>query len=348
MAAQSKNIDLSGVQNRIGVLLPNSFATDYLARIGVEGVAFPWEVIEHYGNDSEMIVKVDMDPSVDLLSWNQGSWAPILDAATSIGSSIFFNDPKMRIVSKIDHFYLYLPESPPKIGYIYIQKHIDAKDHAVDIRVFDQQGNLLAMIQAMRLSDFINSAVDDNESLVHQLVWVPPAFKEQPRDLTHVILVSSDLKLLKTYSTQLENKVGKVTCSNKAIELSNLSDALSEKGVIVVYAPPAIESAAQVAEATEEFIWETTSIVKILANLGQYMLAKFFVLTNRVFSGESVTGLAHGALYGLARIIASEHPDIWGGLIDSESQAISQCWPLSTSTNMTYFEYWMVFPEEPS
>lgn len=319
MAAQPKTIDVSIVQKRIGVVLPTSFATDYLARIGVEGIAFPWEVIEHYGNDSEMIAKVDMDPSVDLLSWDQRSWAPILDAATSVGSSIFFNDPKMRIVSKVDHLYLYSLESPPKIGYIYIEKHIDAKDQAVDIRVLDQQGNLLAMMQAMRLSDLVNNTADDNESLVHQLVWVPPTFNEQPRDLTHVILVSSDLRLLKTYSTQLKDKVKRVTCSKKSMELCNLSAALSEKGTIVVYAPPAIESAAQVADATEEFVWETTSIVKTLANLGQSMLAKFFVLTNRVFSGESVTGLAHGALYGLARIIASEHLDIWGGLIDSES-----------------------------
>ncbi|EHK46840.1 6-methylsalicylic acid synthase [Trichoderma atroviride IMI 206040] len=321
MAMQTKAIDVSILQNRIGVVLPNSFATDYLARIGVEGIAFPWEVIEHYGNDSEMIAKVDMDPSVGFLSWDQESWAPILDAATSIGSAIFFNDPRMRIVSKMDHLYFYSSGSPPKIGYIYVQKHIDAKDYAADIHILDQQGNLLAMVQGMRLSDLVNCAAEDSGSLVHQLVWVPPAFKEQPRDLTHVIMVSSDLTLLEAYSTQLKNKVTRVTCRNRVVELSDLSAALSEKGTIVVYAPPAIESAAQVADATEEFIWQTASIVKALANIGQSVLAKFFVLTNRVFSGESVTSLAHGALYGLARIIASEHPDIWGGLIDSESSS---------------------------
>ncbi|KAL7898768.1 KR domain-containing protein [Trichoderma sp. SZMC 28014] len=319
MAAQPKVFDVPIVQKRIGTILPSSAATDYLARIGVEGIAFPWEVIEHYGNDSEMIAKVDMDPSVDVLWWDQNSWAPILDAATSIGSTIFSKEPMMRIVSKMDHVYLYSSKPPPKIGYIYVQKHIGAKDHAADIRVLDQQGNLLAMILGMRLSDLINHAVDESRSLVHQLVWVPPAFKEQPRDLTHVIVISSDLTLLEAYTTQLRNRVGKVTCRNRAMELSDLSAALGQKGAIVVYAPPAIESAAQISEATEKFVWETASIVKALVNIGQSVLAKFFVLTNRVFSGESVTGLAHGTLYGLARIVASEHPDVWGGLIDSES-----------------------------
>jgi 6-methylsalicylic acid synthase len=236
-----------------------------------------------------------------------------------VGSAIFFNDPKMRIVSKMDHFYLYSSDTPPKIGYLYIQKGTSTKNLTADISVLDEEGHLLAMIKGMHFSDLISGAADNNEGLVHQLVWVPPKFKEKPRDLKHVILVSSDPGLLKTYSAQLKSETRKVSCITKAQDLHDLTAVLGEKGSIVVYAPPAIESEVQVAEATEEFIWEMTSIVKILVDLSQSMMAKLFVLTNRVYSGESVTGLAHGALYGLARIIASEHPDFWGGLIDNGS-----------------------------
>ncbi|KAK1239802.1 hypothetical protein MKX08_007244 [Trichoderma sp. CBMAI-0020] len=77
------------------------------------------------------------------------------------------------------------------------------------------------------------------------------------------------------------------------MEISGLSVALSEKGTIVVYAPPAIESAGQVADATEEFVWGTASIVKILANIGQ---------------SDS-----------LMERFAGWHESVWGGLIDSES-----------------------------
>ncbi|KAL6818844.1 6-methylsalicylic acid synthase MsaS [Trichoderma sp. SZMC 28013] len=319
MAAQPKTYDVPVVQKRIGTILPNSFALDYLSRIGVEGVAFPWEVVEHYGNDSEMIVKVDMDPSVSVLPWDSRSWAPFLDAATSVGSSIFFNDPRMRIVSGMDHLYLYSSETPPKVGYLYIQKGTTTKGLSADISVLDEQGNLLAMIKTMHFSDLVSGAADSNEGLVHQLAWVPPKFKEKPRDLKHIILVSSDSSLLETYSVQLKSEKAKVSCIAQAQDLRKFTAALNQKGSIVVYAPPAIESAIHVADATEEFIWETTTLVQILVNLGPSMMAKLFVLTNRVFTGDSATGLAHGALYGLARIIASEHPDFWGGLIDNGS-----------------------------
>lgn len=48
-----------------------------------------------------MIVRMDMDPASMTSSWDLHSWAPFLDAATSVGSWISFDDPRMRIVSAL-------------------------------------------------------------------------------------------------------------------------------------------------------------------------------------------------------------------------------------------------------
>lgn len=125
--------DIGVVQKRIGTVLPRSFATDYLAKIGVEGIAFPWEVIEHYGNTNEMMVKVDMNPSVQTLIWDEHSWAPLFEEATSVESAIFLDDIKLMIVSGIDRVDIWSSEPPPKMAYIQIDDASDSKSPAAHV-----------------------------------------------------------------------------------------------------------------------------------------------------------------------------------------------------------------------
>lgn len=322
MAGESFNAD--AIKERIGTRLPNSFSVDYLKKIGVAGIAFPWEVVEHYGNSSEMIAKVDMDPTVESLSWDKHSWAPLLDAATSVGSTMFFDDPKLRIVSQIDDVFLYPSDAPPpKIGYLHVEAAPDAKSLASHVNVLSEQGQLLARFQSMRFSEVegasgISGSV---ESLVHRIAWVPPKFTEKSRPLDEVILVSTNRKLAESYTSQLRPISNNCHHAISVTDLESRPEMLhaaAQKGSTVIYIPDVVESTDHVQVATEEFIWEATSLVKLLTKRN-ITTTKLFVLTNRVYLGDSPTSLAHGALYGLGRIIAAEHPDLWGGLIDLES-----------------------------
>ena len=67
-----------------------------LRKVEVSAMGFPWAITEHYGNTEEMLAHVDVAPHVPegtKLPWHSSSWAPIFDAATSVGSTIFFNNP---------------------------------------------------------------------------------------------------------------------------------------------------------------------------------------------------------------------------------------------------------------
>lgn len=98
----NESIDVTTVKARIGTGYKNSFSIDYLDGVGVSVMGFPWAVTEHFGNDKEMIARVDMVQDVaagSSLPWDPQSWAPMFDATTSIGSTLFFKEPRLHASS---------------------------------------------------------------------------------------------------------------------------------------------------------------------------------------------------------------------------------------------------------
>ncbi|KIK57881.1 polyketide synthase [Collybiopsis luxurians FD-317 M1] len=314
--------DIDSIKKRIGILLPNNFSVDYLTSIGVTGIGFPWQVIEHYGNEKEMIAKVDLDPSSEKLTWDEYSWAPILDAATSVGSTIFFRDPRLRLVSNIDKVNLYSAEPIPKIGYLYVEAVDDTKGPTTHVSILNEQGLLLAKFTSMRFAEVEGASGTGGgvDSLVHQVSWIPPKFSEKPRAMNQVVLISTRSEIQAEYATQLGPQT-RIFSLNSAEELEACSDiltALSEQGSAVIYIPDSVDSLEKVPAASKDYIWQTTSIAKLLIEKSLTSTCKLFIFTDRVYAGENATGLSQSALHGLGRIIASEHPDVWGGLIDME------------------------------
>ncbi|KAF2969744.1 hypothetical protein GQX73_g3823 [Xylaria multiplex] len=329
--AQEKNLDslsqekieIRAIQERIGTILPNNFATDYLAKIGVEGIAFPWQVIEHFGNSKEMMVKVDMDPSVQALPWDEYSWAPLLDAATSVGSAIFFNDIKLKIVSGIDRVDIYSSRPPPKIGYLFIEDSSDAKNPAAHVTVLDEEGLQLAKFTSMRFSEVegaqgVSSGID---GLAHRIAWVPPKFSETARELGDVVLVSPNFG---RFSEQVRPHAKTLFQASSATQIEDEAEkvvsVLSKNGSTIIFIPREVEALDEVPSAAEEIIWEAATLVKFLTD--HSLACKFYIITNSVQSGKTATGLAHAPLQGLSRIIGSEHPDIWGCLIDTDTDVV--------------------------
>lgn len=325
MAPFHKTYDVANIKERIGTILPNSFAWDFLQKIGVSGIAYPWAVLQHYGNEKEMVVKMDMSPEHSVVTWDIHSWAPFLDAATSVGSSIFFNSPKMRIVSGVDQVLFVSQKAPPKIGYLYIEEANDSKSLAADISVLNEQGELLAKLKSMRFSDIevTSDRTTGVDALVHQLAWIPPVFSESPLAMDQVLLVCADEELSRAYAADLRN------CSKSLIQIPSvyhfchgddpaISDLLDHEGTIVVYVPAGVYPISwdKVPDMAEHFAWEATLILQHLANLPTAM--KLFFVTKGIFKASSPSALAQGPLYGLARIAAQEHPELWGGLIDNE------------------------------
>ncbi|MCJ1266045.1 hypothetical protein MMC22_005927 [Lobaria immixta] len=323
-------VDIAAISTSIGTRLKDTFSIDYLADVGVSAMGFPWAVMEHFGNKEEMIAKVDVAPALMAgapLSWDPQSWAPIFDAATSIGSTIFFNEPRLRMPAQIDRINIHGPLAPPKIGYIHARK-ANGIDLAVDVDITDDNGKLLANFKCMRFAEIEGTpgASGSVESLVHQVSWPPILLAEEPASLGHVVFVSRDVDILESYENELKSQTTSISKYSSVEELKDsfvpsISDG---KPTVLIYIPGRIASFDEVSKEIGKFCIQLLDTIKYAASLTASV--KVYTITNSVFKGEDATALAQAPLHGLGRIIASEQPDIWGGLIDTENLAF----PLQT------------------
>ncbi|KAL3480361.1 6-methylsalicylic acid synthase [Aspergillus californicus] len=227
--------------------------------------------------------RVYVSPDIDgnaTLPWDSASWAPILDAATSVGSTVF-STAALRMPAQIEQVQLLTLQQPPKVGWLYVQEApgLAPTSH---VQVLDEDGGEIEGTPGVSGS---------MGSLVYQLAWIPATPAERPLSIHTVILISADCTAMARYGESLPSEI-------KSYRFSTAHDLISEgrsldlgKGTVV-----------EVPAATESF----TSLP-----------VKLFILTSRAAEGETVTALAHAPLFGLARIISSEHPNIIT-LIDSE------------------------------
>jgi 6-methylsalicylic acid synthase len=317
------SLDITAISSRIGAILSNTFSVDYLRKVGVSGIAFPWSVAEHYGNSTEMLAKVDNNPGSMTTEWDPHSWAPTLDAASSVGSTLFCDDSKLRIVSRIGRLTILSKEPPPKTYYLHVTESDTQKaenSRSADISVLDLRGVILARFESLTLMevDAGSRTCVGMDDLVHQLVWVPARLSEKALRFKKVVLLSPDDVILQQYGDDLKPHVESIFKAKTTEELTNIkSDLLScNRGSAIVYCPGSVKSFDDVASSARRFIWDVANIVRFVIENG--LSTKVFIITVRVYTAASASALAHGPLIGLARVVASEHSDIWGGLIDNE------------------------------
>ncbi|KAF2844909.1 ketoacyl-synt-domain-containing protein [Plenodomus tracheiphilus IPT5] len=316
-------VDVQAIINRIGTSLPNTFSIDYLTKVGVSGIAFPWAVTKHYGNSQEMLATIDNDPENEIMTWNAKSWAPTLDAAASVGSTIFSDDPKLRIVSHIEKLILISQSPPPKIYHLHVTQAESPRDigsRSANVNVLNIHGEVIARFESIRLTDVdvASRGSASMESLVHQIAWTPARLSDKPHLFEKAAIISQDYQTLERYSNELQLQVPTVLKLRSSEEL-RVADAISllhGKQSAIVLCPGPVHSFDSVASSAHRFIWDVAIAVKFIVEHG--LSAKLFIITDKIYAAESATALAQGPLYGLARVVASEHSDIWGGLIDNE------------------------------
>ncbi|TVY19808.1 6-methylsalicylic acid synthase [Lachnellula arida] len=322
------HINIEAIKQRIGTILPSDFSIEYLDKVGVSAMGFPWAVTEHFGNLKEMLARVDVAPDVAKgakLPWHSSSWAPILDAATSVGSTIFFDNPKLRMPAQIEgvQFFTEYGVSPPKTAYLYVENTGERGAPAVHVSVCNEEGRVLAKFESMRFSEIegtpgVSGSV---ESLVHNLAWVPAPFSRKAASWESFILVSEDPATLDRRWEQLQRECRarnvKATRVQSAAEIATKSLGPS---TAIIYCPGPVSVLADVPSKAEAFLSELLLLTKHAVGSTSTSAggsgSKVFVITTAVSTAETPTALSHAPLHGLARIIASEQPDQWGALID--------------------------------
>lgn len=322
---ETLDVDVPTVLSRLTNVLGPTFSIEYLANVGVPDMGFPWAVVSHVGNTEEMLALVNVDPSLaegSSLSWSASSWAPIFDAATSIGSTLFHDTPRLRMPAHVTKAEVCEGAVPPKMAYIYVQHaSADPTHPASHITVADVSGKALAKFTAMRFSEIEGTPGESSsvDTLVHQLAWKPVSLPAEPvlRLKDVVVIAAQDHPMLVTYKKQLARRRIHVTCLHSADELPAVSFSERSDNSIILYLPAEVEEEEDISSASYAVTKELLDIVKFTAT--NLKGIRVFTITDGALVGVTTGSLAHAPLVGLSRIIASEQPDSWGALIDVDS-----------------------------
>lgn len=308
----TETIDIPALKQRMPTQLNESFSIDYLAKAGVSEMGFPWKVLEHMENDNEMLAKVHADSEASPSKhWNGTSWASILDSATSVGSTIFYKEPLLRMPTAIASV-TPLPDVPtPETFYIYVKKV--SGEYAADILILNEAGNVLITIESMRFAGIEGNphARENERDLVHRIAWPPAQLSEKPIKFRNVLFISNESQLLHLYRTKLSS--AGIT-HDTVVDPENMGPL--KEGSIVIFIAEGAEKARDIytvsAKSCDAILTTVKNLNKPSSN------SKLFCITQGAEKGDNCQALSQAPLLGLARIIQSEEPEIFGGLIDVE------------------------------
>lgn len=300
-------LDLADASSRLSQTMPSTFTTDYLTKVGVPDMGFPWRVIEHVVNDQEMLAKVETNP--DDGPGMKDLWTSFFDAATSIASTIFYQDPKLRMPTACRRIIQRPDVEAPASGYIYCRKL--ATPSSVDVLLCSDDGTVLVEFQAMSFAGIDGEELSrkGTSGLIHRIEWKPATFSEKALQFNRVLfLTDGDSTKAEQYARQLNGKGYIISVTD------NLEDVVGlDQDAIVIHIPKSANSKETVLATGSRSCQRLVSAVQTL--IQNPYPAKIFCLTEKT---HRPSDLGYAPLYGLSRIIQSEHPEVWGGLIEIE------------------------------
>ena len=309
----SLKIDIDALEQSFPRKLNASFTIDYLAKAGVAEMGFPWRVLEHLENDTEMLAKVHADPDArSSRHWDSTSWASILDAATSISSTIFYKEPLLRMPSAIGGVTALPDTRTPKICYIYT-KNVSDKDHTADILILNEKGDVLIGIDSLRFAGIEGdpAAKEPDKDLVYKIAWPPAQLTEHPLRFQKVLFISEESLLLQSYRAALSS-VG--IHSDSVAEPEDIGSIQDDS--IIIFLPEIATTVGDVYNVSTRSCERLVNTVKKLT--ASSLRTKIFCITQNSTQAGSSEVLSQAPLVGLARVIHAEEAEIFGGLIDVE------------------------------
>ncbi|ARG68481.1 polyketide synthase [Mycobacterium kansasii] len=278
---------------------------------GVDGLPFTWSVDSWAPRDTGLVVGVELPEALP-----EGSIAPLLDAAVHVGALADDTDPRLYVPAGIEQMWFGDAVAAPRASLILDRTARDSDGITVDVAIAARGGAAAVSMRALRYRalDFGDgqpvAESSDARSFVHTIDWQPRVdvvdaqAHPAPGRLTGpqpVAVIGDDGAPLRAH---LENA-------------GSPPAAVSDAGYLLYVA----DSQPATAEETDvDFCVRVTaeigSLVRTLAAEGAERSAALWIVTRGVHESVTPSALRQSFLWGLAGVIAAEHPELWGGLVD--------------------------------
>lgn len=256
--------------------------TDLLELRGVDGVPFEWSLASWSPTATSLTTTVALPESLP-----DGSVAPFLDAAVHLGALADGSDARLFVPAGIAK----VAVSDPSTGK-------DNKDNAGASR------GTLTLNHRMTGADELT--VDVTIAARGAAPWA------SIRSLRYRTLAFAD-----TQPTQTFSDARKFVHTIDWQPRTDLGGAQVDPASVVVYSADShVDTQETEVDYAVRVCAEVTALVKELAERDTNQPASLWIITRGVYESASPAALRQSFLWGLAGVIAAEHPEIWGGLVD--------------------------------
>jgi 6-methylsalicylic acid synthase len=288
-------VDVVAARGRCTEQLPTHHVIETLETLGVAAMGFDWRVTELSRGDGELFAAVTAEAD----GTEPTSWASLVDAATSTASTAF--DSRLRMPAHIER--LHVHGAPPARAVVLVRRRPDTT--TTDVTIADRSGAVLLSITGMAFEELESSgrgwSVNDIGRMVHHVAWHPlPDGRAEPP--SGVVLVGGDVD-------GLNSAVSDLTAA--AVPYVAVEDADEIEAVLAIADRPAVFVLPRSDDPPEASV---DLVLRTLLRLQESGVAtRLWVRTVGVADGSN---LSHAPLWGLARVAATEYPQLWGGVID--------------------------------
>ncbi|WP_407663263.1 type I polyketide synthase [Mycolicibacterium confluentis] len=293
--AEVPPLDEAVVRARYTDQLPPNSVVDKLATLGVAEMGFGWEVVDLRSGDGGFLaqVRAERDGS------SPTTWAGLLDAATSVASVVFDGPPKLRMPARIER--VEVLAAPSDSVLLHVRRRPEGT--CTDVLIASLTGTPLVSITGMTFEELENTSGDVGR-MVHRIDWQTTPYDASARPAT-VVLVGGDDAVGSWCRAELDAAgVRHLTCAPDALPADLGSDS------VVLVLPSAGDSPLD----------SVASVLDTLTSaLANGFPGRIWALTRGVHEGGDV---ARSPLWGLTRVAAAEHPLLWGGVLDLDSEQL--------------------------
>lgn len=299
---------------------------DNFRGMGVEGYAFPWDLDELRRDDEEQLAVLTIEPAP---AARATSWAHVIDGALTISAVVVAPEQAASLwMSRSIEKVAWHGEPPARI-IVHSRRSPRSPRDTVDVRVADERGEVICEVVGLRFAavEHLGTAVLPRD-LVHEIVWRPLSAEERGASssvaLDQVVLVGDPVEtgpLAAQFATAGVHCVQVRTDPDSDAWTADLRPALFDRPGAVVVAPPPAAAGEQLEEATERTAWTLVRTVQRMIEIaaaatGQVAPQRVWALTRGVRDARDERSLAQAPRWGISRIVAGEHPELWGGLVD--------------------------------
>ena len=256
------------------------------------------------------------------------SWAHVIDGALTISAVLVTPEYARHQVDVLAHRIGGLQGEPPAPVTVQPVRSPRSPQDTVDVQVADEHGEVVCQsARGLRFSAIwdTDSAVAAPRELVHEVVWRPLDLTVDgvTTELSRVVVVGADPAPVTWPGRWPAPGCGTVRVDGPD---EPATVGLTPRDAVLV-APgfgDADESAEQAAERCGWALIRQRAGTDRGAGPGvtrRRAQPRLWCLTRGVRQAVGERSLAHAPLWGIARIIAGEHPDLWGGVVDLADDA---------------------------